>query len=140
MGRDTLPGGVLLVGAILLAVFVLPSPWSYVAVVAAAGVEVLEVWFWLWYTRRRRPAVGVETLVGRVGEVVTTCRPRGQVRVDGELWAARCDAGADPGDPVRVAAVERLTLLVEPEPRQSRPSALRGPSSSSASASAASTS
>lgn len=107
----------LLVGAILLAVFVLPSPWSYVAVVSAAVVEVVEVWFWLWYTRRRRPTVGMETLVGRVGEVVTACRPRGQVRLDGELWNARCDDWADPGDPVRVAAIERLTLVVEPEPR-----------------------
>ena len=106
----------LLVGAILLAVFVLPAPWSYVAVVSAAVVEVLEVWFWRWYTRRRHPAVGVETLVGRVAEAVTACRPNGQVRLDGEIWNARCDPGVDTGDAVRVRAVDGLTLLVEPEP------------------------
>ncbi|HSL66050.1 MAG TPA: NfeD family protein [Gaiellaceae bacterium] len=105
----------LLVGAILLAVFVLPAPWSYVAVVAAAVVEVGEVWFWLWYTRRRGPSVGVETLVGRVGEVVTACRPRGQVRLDGELWNAICAAGASAGERVRVREVRGLTLHVEPE-------------------------
>ena len=35
-----------------------------------------------------------------------SCRPRGQVRVGGELWQARCDAGADPGAAVRVTAVD----------------------------------
>jgi membrane protein implicated in regulation of membrane protease activity len=46
--------------------------------------------------------------------VVAPCRPWGRVRLDGEDWAARCTAGADPGDRVRVLAVEQLTLVVEP--------------------------
>jgi membrane protein implicated in regulation of membrane protease activity len=105
---------VLLVGAILLAVFLLPAPWSYVAVIAAAVVEVSEVWFWVWYTRRRRPVIGAEAFVGREAEVMASCRPWGRVRLDGEDWAARCEAGADPGERVRVLEVERLTLVVEP--------------------------
>ena len=56
----------------------------------------------------------MQTLVGRTATVTQACRPRGQVRVGGELWEARCDAGADPGDSVSVIAVERLTLVVEP--------------------------
>jgi membrane-bound serine protease (ClpP class) len=116
MARVTLRAPVLLVGAILLAVFVLPAPWSYAAVVAAAAVEVLEVWFFVWYTRRRRPAVGAEALVGRVAEAVTALRPHGRARLDGELWNARCDAGADEGTAVRVVGVEALVLLVEPVP------------------------
>ena len=104
----------LLLGAILLAVFVLPEPWGLVAVVAAAVVEVAETLFWLWYSKRRRVQVGAETLVGSVGRVVTPCRPLGQIRVQGELWRARCAAGADAGDEVRVLALDGLTLLVEP--------------------------
>ena len=103
----------LLLVAVLLAVFVLPTPWSYVAVIAAAVVEVGEVWFWLWDQRRRHPATGSEGLVGRIAEVVEPCRPVGRVRVHGEDWAARCEAGADRGEQVRVLAVERLVLVVE---------------------------
>jgi membrane protein implicated in regulation of membrane protease activity len=36
------------------------------------------------------------------------------VRVRGELWEARCDAGADPGDTVRIDALDELTLVVSP--------------------------
>jgi membrane protein implicated in regulation of membrane protease activity len=103
-----------LVVALLLALFVLESPWSYLAVAAGAAIELGEAWFWWWLSRRRAPSVGVQTLVGRTAVVATACRPRGQVRVAGELWQARCDAGADEGDTVRVVAVDGLELAVEP--------------------------
>lgn len=105
----------LLVGAILLAILVLPSPWGIAAVAVAAVVEVAETAFWIRLSRRRRARVGPETLVGARGTVVSACRPLGQIRVEGELWRARCEAGADPGDGVRVASLEGLTLVVERE-------------------------
>ena len=103
----------ILVVALLLAFFVLPAPWSYLAVIGAATIEAAEVWLFIWYTKRGRPAVGVETLVGRLATVARPCRPRGQVRVAGELWEARCDQGADAGEEVRVSAVDGLMLVVE---------------------------
>jgi membrane-bound serine protease (ClpP class) len=103
----------LLVGAILLAVFVLPEEWALPVVLAAAVVEVAETLFWLWYSKRRRVQVGAETLVDTIGRVVTPCRPLGQVRVAGELWRARCAEGADAGEDVRVIALDGLTLVVE---------------------------
>jgi len=106
---------VLLVGAILLAVFVLPAPWNYVAVIVGAVLECFETGLFIWYTRRRRPTVGAEAFVGRVAEVVEPLRPGGRVRIDGELWNARCkDGEARVGDSVRVIRVDGLTLLVEP--------------------------
>jgi membrane protein implicated in regulation of membrane protease activity len=45
--------------------------------------------------------------------VVTRCAPLGQVRLQGELWRARCEEGADPGERVRVRALDGLTLVVE---------------------------
>ncbi|MBA3347051.1 MAG: NfeD family protein [Actinobacteria bacterium] len=99
--------------ALLLALFVLSAPWSYVAVGAGAAIELGEAWFWWWLSHRRSPAVGVETLIGRVATVSSACRPRGQVRVAGELWQGRCDAGADVGDEVRVVEVDGLELIVE---------------------------
>ncbi len=70
--------------------------------------------FWLRWSRRRRPAVGAEALVGAEAEVVEPCRPVGTVRVRGELWRARCERGAGAGERVRVRAVEGLELVVEP--------------------------
>ncbi len=105
----------LLIGAVLLAVFVLPFGWGVAAVAAAAVVEVAEIFFWVWLSKRYRIQVGAETLVGARAVVVTPCRPNGQVRVQGELWQARCRDGADPGDTVRIAARDGLTLVVERE-------------------------
>ena len=102
--------------ALLLALFVLSPPWTYVAVGVGAAVELGEAWFWWWLSRRGQPTVGVETLVGRRATVTTACTPFGQVRVAGELWQARCDAGADEGDVVEIAAVDGLLLVVEPLP------------------------
>ena len=101
-----------LVGAILLAVFVLPPAWRIPVVLAGGAIEVGESIFWIWLSKRRQPSVGVETLVGARATVATACRPSGQVRVQGELWQARCDEGADPGDDVTVDGVGGLTLIV----------------------------
>jgi membrane protein implicated in regulation of membrane protease activity len=104
----------ILVVAVLLALFVLPSPWGLVAVVVAGAVEVVETLFWLWLSRRGRVQMGPETIVGSVGVVAAACRPSGQVRLQGELWTARCPGGADEGERVRVTALEGNTLVVEP--------------------------
>jgi len=103
---------VALIGAILLAVYVVPLPWSIAVLAGGVALEVGETVFWWRLSHRRRPSVGVETLVGAPATVVTPCRPRGQVRVAGELWQATCAEGADPGDLVRVVAVNGLTLIV----------------------------
>jgi membrane-bound ClpP family serine protease len=104
-----------LIGAVLLAVFVLPEGWDLPVVVAGAVAEVGDGYFWFRWSRRRRAAVGAEALEGQLAEVVERCDPAGQVKVDGERWAARLPAGevADPGEPVRVTSLENLTLLVE---------------------------
>jgi membrane-bound serine protease (ClpP class) len=105
----------LFVGAILLALFVLPEPWGLVVVAVAAVVEVAETWFWIRLSRRRRVQAGAETLIGARAAVASACRPVGQVRVAGELWRAHCGAGVDAGETVRVTGRNGLTLLVEPE-------------------------
>lgn len=105
----------LFVGAVLLALFVVPRPWGLVLVAAAAVVEVGESFFWLHLSRRRRIQMGAETLIGATARVVSDCRPLGQVRLRGELWGARCEAGASAGDTVRIVDRDGLTLLVEPE-------------------------
>ena len=102
----------LLLLAILAAIFWLQPPWSYLAVAGAAVYEVAELAAFVWYSRRRRATTGAEALPGSLGIVVVPCRPLGQIRVAGELWRARCEDGADPGQRVRVLRVDGLTLEV----------------------------
>lgn len=104
----------LLLLAILLAVFVLDEPWSWFAVAGAGVLELAEAWLFIRWSQRRRSVVGAEALIGRVAVVAADCMPSGQVRIAGELWRARCIAGAAAGDEVVVRALDGLTLVVEP--------------------------
>jgi membrane-bound serine protease (ClpP class) len=106
---------VLILLAIPLLLF-LPSPWNVVSVLILLPVWVLELLGWNRSMKHRRRAVGAETLIGRDAVVTNACRPSGQVRLDGELWEARCEAGSDAGETVRVAGRDRLTLIVERRP------------------------
>lgn len=102
----------LLIAAVVAAILWLPSPLGWILVAIAALVEIAETAFWLWWSRRRAAKVGVETLVGRRATVVVPCLPEGQVRFDGELWRARCEAGAGSGETVVVERIEGLVLHV----------------------------
>ena len=79
------------------------------------AIELGEAGFWLRLSRRRRPAIGAEALVGAEGVVTSDCRPYGQVRVRGERWQAVCDEGAGTGEPIVVEGVSGLTLQVRPK-------------------------
>jgi membrane-bound serine protease (ClpP class) len=92
----------------------LPSPWNLIAFLVLLPVWVLELFGWNRTTKRYRKSVGADTLIGREAVVSVPCRPVGQVRLDGEIWEARCEAGAGIGERVRVTGRKRLTLIVEP--------------------------
>lgn len=93
---------------------VLPHPANLVVLVLGAAGEVGEIVWGRRLARRWRPKTGVETLLGQTADVVVECRPRGQVRIHGELWEAECPAGAEVGETVRVVGREELTLTVAP--------------------------
>jgi membrane-bound serine protease (ClpP class) len=105
----------LLVGAILLAIFYLPPVWDVVVVSIAAVIELGESALWIWLSKRWRIRAGAETLIGARAVVATDLAPTGQVRVHGELWQARSEAPARIGDRVRVVERHGLTLTVVPE-------------------------
>jgi membrane-bound serine protease (ClpP class) len=104
---------VLTIIAIVLALTVLPSPWGWIAVVVAVAIDVAETSFFVRWSKRRRAAVGAETLVGRCA-VVVRALPRGQVKLDGEVWEARAAVELEPGAEVVVTGLDGLVLEVEP--------------------------
>ena len=96
-----------------LVVFHVIEGWWAIGLLLGVGLfELSQTAFWLRYTNRRATTVGAETLVGRVVEVSDECRPYGRIRVQGELWNARCPEGAERGERVRITGLEGLTLEV----------------------------
>jgi membrane-bound serine protease (ClpP class) len=102
--------------AIVIALLFLAWPWNLLVILGGLAIEAGELTWGLRLARKWRPATGAEAMIGERAEVVTRCRPDGQVRIRGELWRARCDAGADIGETVRVDRLDGLTLVVSPLP------------------------
>lgn len=105
--------------SILLVIFVpVPEPWGAVVIIAGCLFEIVEIAALRRWSKhlghKLEPTTGAEGMIGTTATVVTPCRPKGNVRVHGELWEARCDDGADPGDSVRVDAIDGLLLVVSP--------------------------
>ena len=108
----------LLILALILALVFLPAPWA-ILVIALAAVLELSLWFFgIRYSRRRRAQVGVQTMIGTVGEAITSLTPDGQVKVDGEIWKAHGSPEIRAGDAIRITGIDGLTLEVERAPSQ----------------------
>src|SRR5712691_3143395 len=91
---------------IVIALAQIGGPWAVALLVAAAIAEVGEIILLRRWAKklaqRYRPHSPEEQLIGLIAEVVTPCRPQGQVRVRGEIWEARCATGAPEGASARV--------------------------------------
>jgi membrane protein implicated in regulation of membrane protease activity len=98
----------------ILLLLVLPSPWNVVAFLILVPLFFLELIGWNRTVKHNRRVVGAHTMIGRDTVVITPCQPDGQVRLDGEVWEAHCDAGATAGDSVRIVDRDGLTLIVTP--------------------------
>jgi membrane protein implicated in regulation of membrane protease activity len=109
--------GVILLAAILVVIFVPMSTTATVVVLVVAGcLEVVEITILRRWSKRldkkTKRTTGAEALIGEAAKVVEPCHPRGWVQLNGELWEAQCDEGAEPGDTVRVRSLDGLTLVV----------------------------
>ena len=104
----------MLLALAIVGLFFIPDPWRVILLGIAAVIEIGEVYFWIKFLRRYRVTTGAEGMIGELGEVISPCRPEGQVRVRGEIWNARCEPQADLGERIRIKAIEDLTLIVEP--------------------------
>jgi membrane-bound serine protease (ClpP class) len=64
--------------------------------------------------RNRPTATGAEQLLSEHGTVIDWSGDRGNIRIHGEVWAARGARPLMPGDTVRVTKRDGLVLTVEP--------------------------
>jgi membrane-bound serine protease (ClpP class) len=57
---------------------------------------------------------GIEGMIGEIGSAVTDLAPAGKVFVHGEYWDAEAAQPIVQGAGVRVTAIDKLKLTVEP--------------------------
>jgi membrane-bound serine protease (ClpP class) len=64
--------------------------------------------------QRRKPVIGIESMLGETAETIDSLNPVGKVRMQGEIWNAVSVSGMiGKGEKVRVKEVKNLTLYVE---------------------------
>jgi len=79
----------------------------------ASGLFLFVMWM-LLRSRRRTVSTGLEELLASSGEVIDWSDESGHVRIHGEIWSATATSRLKPGMPVRVEAIDGLTLKVTP--------------------------
>lgn len=91
---------------------------SWSVILTAVGVTSL---FFLFVVgmglkaQRAKPAIGLEAMIGEVGQSISELNPAGTVRMHGEIWRAVTAAGLIPeGKKVIVTGILNWTLQVEP--------------------------
>lgn len=97
----------------------LDPPFGAIALVVGLLLEIGEAIFWYRYLSRIRVRTGAEGLIGQRATAIEELTPMGRVKIAGEIWNGRCPDGvsARVGETVMVAAVDGLTLRVEPTGR-----------------------
>ena len=116
------------VALVLGAMFLIDSPFPEMRIQlsVAFGVAVPFAMIVLMLTtlvlraRRARVVTGSEGMIGQTGVAVGPLSPSGKVFVHGEYWDAVSVSPISDGLPVRVTAVERLTLHVKPSSEKAR--------------------
>jgi membrane-bound serine protease (ClpP class) len=91
---------------------------SWAVIVTAVGISAL---FFLFVVgmglkaQRAKPVMGLDAMIGEIGQSLSDLNPLGTVRMHGEIWRATSAAGLIPaGNKVIVTGFSNLTLEVEP--------------------------
>jgi membrane-bound serine protease (ClpP class) len=80
--------------------------------VATLGTFVLAVSYLVFRSQKSKPTLGLEGLVGEVGEVRGKLSPAGKIFVHGEYWNAQADGEIDVGEKVKVVGYDGMCLKV----------------------------
>ena len=117
-------GGILGIGGVAAftvgSVMLFDDDYLSVSVPMIGGTALVAAGFMLWILRRfatlRRAQVvsGGEYMIGHVGTVRDAFDVRGRIDLDGENWIAETRVPLQAGQQVRVTAIDKLVLTVEP--------------------------
>ncbi len=80
--------------------------------VATIGTFVLAISYLVFHSQKSRPTLGLEGLLGEVGEVRGALSPTGKVFVHGEYWNAQADGEIPVGEKVKVVGYDGMCLKV----------------------------
>jgi membrane-bound serine protease (ClpP class) len=83
--------------------------------VGTLGAFVLTVSYLVFRSQKSKPSLGVEGLIGEIGEVRGKLTPKGKVFVHGEYWNAQAEGEIDVGEKVKVVGYDDgMCLKVRP--------------------------
>jgi membrane-bound serine protease (ClpP class) len=74
--------------------------------VGTLGAFVLTVSYLVFRSQKSKPSLGVEGLIGEIGEVRGKLTPKGKVFVHGEYWNAQAEGEIDVGEKVKVVGYD----------------------------------
>src|SRR5262245_33962342 len=80
--------------------------------VGTLGSFVLAISYLVFRSQKARPTMGLEGMVGEVGEVRAQLNPAGKVFVHGEYWNAKSDSEIEAGERVEVVGFDGMVLKV----------------------------
>ncbi len=87
--------------------------WAMIFIGLALGAFIFVRTWAVLPSLRRKKVTGAEGMIGMVGEVVTSLKPNGVIRVGGEYWKAKSlDGEIESGEEVEVQGIYRLNLEV----------------------------
>jgi membrane-bound serine protease (ClpP class) len=83
--------------------------------VATVATLVLAISYLVFRSQKAKPTLGMEGLIGEIGEVRAKLSPSGKVFVHGEYWNAQtqADAQIDVGERVQIVGYDGMNLKVK---------------------------
>lgn len=117
-------GGILGMGGVVAftvgSIMLFDDKYIAVSIPLIGGTALVAAGFMLWILRKfaslrhRQVVSGAEFMIGRSGEVVDGFKRRGRVEIDGESWLAESRVPMVAGQKIRVDAIDKLVLKIEP--------------------------
>jgi membrane-bound serine protease (ClpP class) len=80
--------------------------------VGTVGTFVLAISYLVFRSQKAKPTLGMEGLIGEIGEVRGTIAPTGRIFVHGEHWSAQADSAIEVGEKVQVVGYDGMRLRV----------------------------
>ena len=80
--------------------------------VTTLGTFVLAISYLVFRSQKSKPTMGLQGLIGEIGEVRGKLGPTGKIFVHGEYWNAQADGEIDVGEKVKVLGYDGMCLKV----------------------------